>query len=141
MSSKVPQTQHKAESVKSGFTSKNYLLELCSCFCSRKTERGLLRFCFVQQSSASDSQRWVFQGVQPAVNHFCDLNVRLEGALVIFCHNCDFAIVEKRVLEPNKFSGKMTCDLSCCPGRQKMGMAFIISALSDVQAFNPVILK
>lgn len=35
----------------------------------------------------------------------------------------------------------MTCDLRCCPGRQKMGMAFIISALSDVQAFNPVILK
>lgn len=35
----------------------------------------------------------------------------------------------------------MACDLSCCPGRQKMGMAFIISALSDVQAFNPVILN
>lgn len=35
----------------------------------------------------------------------------------------------------------MTCDLRCCPGRQKLGMAFIISALSDVQAFNPAVLK
>lgn len=51
------------------------------------------------------------------------------------------AIVDERVLDLNKVGGKMTCDLDCCPGRQKtLGMGFLISLPSDVQAFNPIVL-
>lgn len=50
---------------------------------------------------------------QPAEskNHHYDLNVRLWAALVIYCHTCDSAIVEKRVLDLNKLGGTKTCDL------------------------------
>lgn len=47
-SSKVPQTQQKADSVKSGFKSENDLLELCLYLFSQKSERGLQHFSFVQ---------------------------------------------------------------------------------------------